>query len=67
MTVDSDSVTDDEFAALVGGFGENQAASMVLLLAYANFQDRVLLCLGAEVEPGGPLPPVEVTSTRPRS
>ena len=60
MTVDSDSVTDDEFAALVKDFGEKQAASMVLLLAYANFQDRVLLCLGAEVEPGGPLPPVEV-------
>ena len=60
MTVDSDSVTDEEFAALVKDFGANRAASMVLLLAYANFQDRLLLCLGAEVEPGGPLPPVEV-------
>jgi hypothetical protein len=60
MTVDSDSVTDDEFAVLVRNFGENRAASMVLLLAYANFQDRVLLCLGAEVEGDGPLPPVDV-------
>jgi alkylhydroperoxidase family enzyme len=60
MTVDSDSVTDAEFANLVERFGENQAASMVLLMAYANFQDRVLLCLGATVEPGGPLPPVDV-------
>jgi alkylhydroperoxidase family enzyme len=60
MTVDSDSVTDDEFARLVKDFGANRAASMVLLLAYANFQDRVLLCLRAPVEPGGPLPPVEV-------
>ena len=60
MTVDSDSVTDEEFAALVKDFGANRAASMVLLLAYANFQDRLLLCLGAEVEPGGPRPPVEV-------
>lgn len=60
MTLDSDSVTDDEFAGLVKNFGEKRAASMVLLLAYANFQDRVLLCLGAEVEPGGPLPPVDV-------
>ena len=33
---------------------------MVLLLAYANFQDRLLLCLGARVEPDGPLPPVDV-------
>ena len=30
------------------------------LMAYANFQDRLLLCLGAAVEPGGPLPPVDV-------
>ncbi len=60
MTVASDSVTDAEFAALVKHFGENRAASMVLLMAYANFQDRVLLCLGASVEPGGPLPPVDV-------
>ena len=52
MTVDSDSVTDDEFAALVEHFGERQAASMVLLLAYANFQDRLLLCLGADVGAG---------------
>ncbi len=60
MTVDSDSVTDDEFAVLVKNFGEKQAASMVLLLAYANFQDRVLICLGASIEPGGPMPPVDV-------
>jgi alkylhydroperoxidase family enzyme len=60
MTVDSDSVTDDEFAALVTHFGEKQAASMVLLMAYGNFQDRLLLCLDAPIEPDGPLPPVNV-------
>src|SRR5262249_32978658 len=60
MTVASDLVTDDEFATLVQHFGETRAASMVLLLAYANLQDRVLLCLGAGVEPGGPLPPVDL-------
>jgi alkylhydroperoxidase family enzyme len=58
MTVDSDSVTDDEFAGLVKHFGDSQAASMILLMAYANFQDRLLLCLGAAVEHGGPFPPV---------
>ncbi len=57
MTVDSDSVTDEEFARLVHHFGEKQAASMVLLLAYANFQDRLLLCLDAPIEFGGPIPP----------
>ncbi len=60
MTVESDSVTDAEFARLVKDFGERRAASMVLLMAYANFQDRILTCLGATVEPGGPLPPVDV-------
>src|SRR5207248_2392967 len=33
---------------------------MVLLLAYANFQDRLLLTLGVDVEPSGPLPPLDV-------
>ena len=61
MTVDSDAVTDAEFAGLVGHFGEHQTAAMVLLLAYANFQDRLLLCLGATIEPGGPLPPLDAT------
>ena len=60
MSVDSDSVTDDEFAGLVKHFGQKQAASMVLLLAYSNFQDRFLLCLNAPLEPGGPMPPNDV-------
>ena len=60
MSADSDSVTDDEFAALVQFHGERQAASMVLLMAYANFQDRLLLCLGATLENAGPMPPLAV-------
>lgn len=61
MTLDSASVTDDEFAHLVSQFDEHQAASMVLLMAYANFQDRLLLCLGATIAAeDGPLPPVNV-------
>lgn len=60
MTVDSDSVTDEEFAGLVQQFGEKQAASMVLMMAYTNFHDRLLSCLGAALEPDGPLPPLEV-------
>jgi alkylhydroperoxidase family enzyme len=61
MTVASSAITDDEFATLVKQFGEKKVASMVLLLAYANFQDRLLNCLGATVEDGGPLPPLDVT------
>jgi alkylhydroperoxidase family enzyme len=60
MTVDSDSVTDAEFQQLVEHFGEKQAAAMVLLMAWSNFQDRLLLCLDAPLEPGGPTPPPDV-------
>jgi len=60
MTVSSASVTDAEFARLVAEHGEKKAAAMVLLMAYANFQDRLLLCLASPLEPGGPLPPIDV-------
>ncbi len=60
VTVNSASVTDDEFAALVKHYGEKTVAAMVLTMAYANFQDRLLLCLGSPMEPGGPLPPLDV-------
>ena len=60
MTVNSASVTDDEFAALVKHYGEKTVAAMVMAMAYANFQDRLVLCLGSPMEPGGPLPPLDV-------
>jgi alkylhydroperoxidase family enzyme len=60
MTVDSAGVTDGEFAALVQAFGEQKTAAMVLAMAYANFQDRLLLCLGSPLESGGPLAPLDV-------
>ncbi len=50
MTVASHSVTDDEFANLTVEFGDRQAASMVLLSAYGNMQDRLLICLQCERE-----------------
>jgi hypothetical protein len=64
MTVNSSSVTDDEFAAIVKAYGEKNAAAMVMLMAYSNFQDRFLLCLGAPLETNGPLPPVDVVPIR---
>jgi alkylhydroperoxidase family enzyme len=60
MTVDSASVTDEEFATLVREYGQQGTAAMVLLMAYANFQDRLLLCLGSRLEPDGPRPPLKV-------
>ncbi len=50
MTVDSEAIADEQFAQLVHDFGEKQAASMVLLMAYANMQDRLLQCLGVSLE-----------------
>jgi alkylhydroperoxidase family enzyme len=60
MSVDAAEVTDAEVAGLITRYGESQVVAMVLLLAYANFQDRLLLALGVPIEPGGPMPPLEV-------
>jgi alkylhydroperoxidase family enzyme len=63
LTVAADTVTDAEVARLVKRYGEKQVVAMVLLLAYANFQDRLVLALDLPVEPGGPLPPLDVQFT----
>lgn len=64
MTLDASTVTDEEVARLIEAFGPEKVAAMVLLLAHANFQDRLLLALDLPLEPGGPLPPLEVTFSR---
>jgi hypothetical protein len=53
-------VTDAEMAALLKHFGPEKVTAMVHTLAYANFRDRIILALGVEVEPGGPLPPLDL-------
>ena len=45
----------------IGWYGEEKVVAMVLLLAHANFQDRLLLALGSPIESGGPMPPLEIT------
>lgn len=60
MTVDASRVSDADVARLLAEHGESRVVAMVLLLAYANFQDRLLLALGVSVEPGGPMPPPEI-------
>lgn len=57
---DGSSVTDAEVAQLLARYGERQVVAMVLLLAYASFQDRLILALGLPLDSGEPLPPVEV-------
>src|SRR5206468_11824318 len=48
-------VSDDEVARLVKEHGDAQVVAMVLLLAYANFQDRLVLTLGIASDPSPPL------------
>lgn len=60
MSLKASTVTDEEVAELLKHFGPKTLTAMVHTLAYANFQDRLLLALGVEVEKGGPFPPVEV-------
>ena len=59
MTVDAAAVSDEQVADLIARFGERQVVAFVLQLAYANFQDRLVLALGIPLEADGPLPPAE--------
>jgi alkylhydroperoxidase family enzyme len=60
MTLAASTVTDEEVKRLRERYGDAQVVAMVQLLAYANFQDRLLLSLNLPVESGGPLPPLRV-------
>jgi alkylhydroperoxidase family enzyme len=64
MTLDAGAVTDAEVAALLKAYGEEKLVAMVLLLAAANFQDRLLLSLDVPLERGGPLAPIEIHQLR---
>lgn len=60
LTQAADTVSDAEVAQLIQHYGQKQVVAMVLLLAYANFQDRLLLALHCPLEAEGPLPPLEI-------
>lgn len=60
MSVAANTVTDAEVEGLIQRYGEKQVTAMVLLLAYANFQDRLLLSLGITPEIEPPQPPLAV-------
>ena len=60
LTVAAPRITDEMFARLRDRFGDKQVAAMVLLAAYGNFQDRIVLGLELPLEPSGPLPPLDV-------
>jgi alkylhydroperoxidase family enzyme len=64
MTLSADAVTDPEVSELISLFGEQKLTAIVQLLAYANFQDRLLLALDLPIDPGGPPPPPEIRFTK---
>jgi alkylhydroperoxidase family enzyme len=65
LTREAYTVRDEEVAALKARQGEAKLVALVQLLAYANFQDRLLLALGLQVEKGGPYPPLAVRFRKP--
>lgn len=65
LTLEADAITDEEVAALIAAYDDQQVVAMVLQMAYANFQDRLLLALNADIESDGPLPPLAVRFAAP--
>jgi len=65
LTRDPKAVTDKEVAQLIRHYGEQQVVAMVLLVAHANFQDRLFLALALPPEARDPLPPLKVRFRKP--
>jgi alkylhydroperoxidase family enzyme len=60
LTVAAPTIPDELFERLRIRFGDKRVASMVLLAAYGNFQDRIVLGLNLPLETRGPLAPLEI-------
>jgi alkylhydroperoxidase family enzyme len=65
LTLHAYRITDEEVAALRRHHGDRNTVALVQCVAYANFQDRLVLSLGVPVEEGGPLPPPAVRFRKP--
>ena len=59
LTLEADEITDEEAARIAEILGDPNWVALVLLVAHANFQDRLFLSLGAVCDLGAPLPPFE--------
>jgi len=60
LSVAAPTVTEDHFRRLQTKHGDSGVVAMVLLAAYGNFQDRLLLGLNLPIESDGPLPPLKI-------
>jgi alkylhydroperoxidase family enzyme len=59
LTLAGHSITDSEFKELLDHFGAETVTAIVHTIAYSNFQNRIFLALRLEVEPGGPVAPID--------
>ena len=57
LTLAAPTIPDSLFERLRLRYGDQGVASIVLLVAYSNFQDRIVLGLNLPMEPNGPLAP----------
>lgn len=64
LTTAAYEVTNDEVEALIKNRGEREVVAIVLLVAYANFQDRLLLSLGLAPKPEYSIAPLDVKVNR---
>lgn len=60
LTLAAPTIKDEMFEEIRKEHGDDGVASMVLLAAYGNFQDRIVLGLNLPVETEGPLPPLDI-------
>lgn len=58
-------VSDDQVARVRKELGEQKLVALVQLVAFGNFQDRLLLSLNVPADPGGPFPPTGIKFRRP--
>jgi alkylhydroperoxidase family enzyme len=60
LTTAAYTVTDEEVAYLIKEFGAEQVVAMVHTVAWSNFRNRILLAINIEMEPDGPLAPIDL-------
>jgi alkylhydroperoxidase family enzyme len=58
-TLSASALTDDEMEALLKRFGPEKLVAMVHTVAFANFENRVFLALGAKAEGSELIPPID--------
>jgi alkylhydroperoxidase family enzyme len=64
LTTAAYQVNDEQVAAVIKQLGPEKTTAAVHTVAFANFQNRIVMALGVQVEPEGPCPPLTVKLDR---